>query len=89
MAEPIDPLWSYGLSAVGLTVQYLAMKAPMSAWIVGFISQFPWLVYAVVSNQWGFFISSTLYAAVYAYNFWVMRKKRREVVGVVGELSPV
>lgn len=53
MAEPIDPLWSYALSAVGLTVQYLAMKAPRWAWIIGFISQFPWLVYAVVSNQWG------------------------------------
>lgn len=88
MAEPIDPLWSYALSAVGLTVQYLAMKAPRWAWIVGFISQFPWLWYAVVSNQWGFFISSTLYAAVYAYNYMVMRKKGRETADAVGELSP-
>lgn len=80
MTEQIDPLWSYGLSAVGLTVQYLAMKAPKWAWIVGFISQFPWLVYAVVSNQWGFFISSTLYAAVYAYNYVVMCKQERKKV---------
>jgi hypothetical protein len=84
----INPVWSYVLSAMGLTVQFLAgnKRWHNAAWILGFVSQFPWLVYAVISDQWGFFISSTCYALVYAYNFymlhresgWFVRKPTRE-----------
>jgi hypothetical protein len=38
------------------------------------VSQIPWLVYAVVSDQWGFFVSSTLYGAVYIRH-WVKLHK--------------
>lgn len=70
----MNPYWSWGLSAVGLTVQYLAAKSPKWAWSVGTVSQIPWLVYAVVSDQWGFFVSSTLYGAVYIRH-WVKLHK--------------
>lgn len=72
----IDPMWSWALSAMGLTVQFLAGRSKWhnAAWILGFVSQFPWLWYAVVSDQWGFFISSTCYALVYVYNFYVLHR---------------
>lgn len=68
--------WSWSLSAVGVTVQILAGKAPRWAWILGFWSQVPWCVYAVTTDQWGFLPSSLTYAAVYAYHWRNVRRAR-------------
>lgn len=71
------PAWSVGLSVLGIVVQILAGPKPRWAWIVGMASQVPWWVYAVVSNQVGFFVSSTIYFVVYAVHYWRLRRKER------------
>jgi hypothetical protein len=68
------PAWSIGLSVLGIIVQILAGPRPKWAWIVGMASQVPWWVYAVVSNQWGFFVSSTIYFVVYAVHHVRLRR---------------
>jgi len=68
--------WSWGLSILGITTQILAGRAPRWAWIVGFWSQVPWCVYAVVTKQWGFLPSSISYAAVYAFHWRTVRRER-------------
>jgi hypothetical protein len=68
------PAWSIGLSVLGIIVQILAGPKPKWAWIVGMASQVPWWVYAVVSNQWGFFVSSTIYFVVYAVHHVRLRR---------------
>jgi hypothetical protein len=84
------PAWSFGLSALGIVVQILAGPKPKWAWIVGMASQVPWWVYAVVSNQWGFFVSSTIYFIVYAVHYWRLRHKERvqEVLPPVITIEP-
>lgn len=71
------PAWSIGLSVLGIIVQILAGPKPKWAWVVGMVSQIPWWIYAVVSDQWGFFASSTIYFAVYAVHYWRLRRKER------------
>lgn len=69
-------LWSWTLSAMGVTVQILAGTAPRWAWILGFWSQVPWCVFAAVTDQWGFLPSSLIYAAVYVFHWRAERRKR-------------
>lgn len=80
------PAWSIGLSVLGIIVQILAGPKPKWAWIVGMASQVPWWVYAVVSNQWGFFVSSTIYFVVYAVHHM---RERRKVTQAVEKTSPM
>lgn len=69
-------LWSWALSVVGVTVQVLARTAPRWAWVLGFWSQVPWCVFAVVTDQWGFLPSSLTYAAVYLFHWRAVRRER-------------
>lgn len=81
--------WSVGLSVLGATVQLLAGPKPKWAWILGMISQVPWWIYAVASNQWGFFVSSTVYFAIYARHHIVLRRKERRLTAVADGEAPL
>jgi hypothetical protein len=82
------PAWSIGLSVLGIIVQALAGPRPKWAWIVGMASQVPWWVYAVVSDQWGFFVSSTIYFVIYAVHHMHLRRSGAKIGQVVEETPP-
>lgn len=68
----MSPWWSYGLAAVGIAGLLLAGSPDrvrrQAGWIVGFLAQGLWIVYAVVSDQPGFIATALAYGAVYFRN---------------------
>lgn len=71
--------WSLVLAAVGVFGLYLAGRKVWWAWFVGTAAQGLWIVYAVVTEQYGFIISALAYGWVYSLNGvkWV-RERRTE-----------
>ena len=62
-------IWSLILAAVGLAGLYLAGKKNYWGWGIGLAAQLLWIVYAVVSEQYGFILSALAYGFVYGKNF--------------------
>ena len=66
--------WSWGLTAIGVFGLYLAGKKFAFGWAVGIVAQLLWFAYAIVTEQWGFLVSSFAYGFVYIKNFRSWRK---------------
>ncbi|MEU6362239.1 hypothetical protein [Streptomyces albidoflavus] len=70
----MNPLWSYLLTAVGVTGLLLAGRMKRTGWLVGLGAQFLWAAYAAATQQYGFLISSFIYGYVYATNYLTWRR---------------
>ena len=68
-------IWSFALAALGILGLYLAGRKNAWGWALGLAVQFPWAVYAVITEQYGFIVSSVAYGWVYAKNFIAWRKE--------------
>jgi hypothetical protein len=68
-------LWSWALAAVGLLGIHLAGRKQAVGWLVGVAAQGLWLVYAVVTSQWGFLVTAVAYAAMYGKNWLAWRRE--------------
>lgn len=64
----MNEVWSWVLTAVGLTCFFLAGRKVWWAWYVGIAGQALWLTYSLVTAQWGFLAGVVAYTAVYAKN---------------------
>lgn len=62
--------WSWVLASVGVIGLLLAGSRLKIGWAIGFGSQFLWIIYALVTHQWGFLFSAVAYDYVYARNWW-------------------
>lgn len=58
--------WSFVLGAVGIVGLAVAAHRPRIGWRINIAAQVLWLVYAVVTRQWGFLPMSVAYAVMYA-----------------------
>lgn len=72
-------LWSWVLTAVGVTGLYLAGKRVWWAWFVGLGAQVLWLAYALTTAQYGFVVSAFAYGWVYARNGRLWMRESRSV----------
>ena len=70
-------LWSWILTAVGVTGLYLAGKKFWWAWYVGLGAQVLWLAYAISTEQYGFIVSAFAYGAVYLKNGLEWQRARK------------
>ncbi len=57
--------WSFVLGAVGIVGLAVAAHRPRIGWRINIGAQALWLVYAVVTRQWGFLPMSVAYAVMY------------------------
>lgn len=64
-------LWSYVLGAIGILGIYLAGKRNLWGWAIGLGAQGLWLIYAIVTAQYGFIFTAVAYAAIYGRNWWL------------------
>jgi len=64
----VNQWWSYALAAVGIAGIWLAGKKDWRGWALGAAAQVLWIIYAVVTQQWGFIASAIAYGAVYLTN---------------------
>jgi hypothetical protein len=67
-------IWSLALAAVGVLGLYLSGKKNYWGWGIGLGAQVLWIVYAIVTQQWGFILSALAYGWVYGKNFLSWRK---------------
>lgn len=64
-------MWSFVLAAVGILGLVLAGRKLSIGWAVGLLAQVLWIVFALVTHQWGFIISALAYGFVYARNWYL------------------
>ena len=62
--------WSWVLTLVGVTCFFLAGRKVWWAWYVGLAGQITWLLYSLITEQWGFLVGVVLYTFVYTGNAW-------------------
>lgn len=72
--------WSISLAAVGILGIYLAGRQNLWGWAVGVGAQLLWIVYAIVTGQWGFILSALAYGWVYGLNWWKWARARRSIL---------
>lgn len=70
-------LWSYSLAAVGILGIWLAGRKSLWGWAVGVAAQALWIMYALVTGQYGFIVSALAYAAIYGRNWWKWAAERQ------------
>lgn len=69
--------WSWLLMIVGVSGLYLAGSKRKIGWVIGILVQALWIVYAIVSKQWGFIASALVYGAVNVRNWQRWRREER------------
>ncbi len=63
------------LAAAGITGLWLSGSRRKVGWLIGFLVQPVWLVYAVVTEAWGFVATAVAYGWVYARNYLAWRRE--------------
>lgn len=69
-------IWSVALAAVGILGIYLAGRKNLWGWAIGCGAQVLWIVYAIVTAQYGFILSALAYALVYGRNWYRWRQEQ-------------
>jgi hypothetical protein len=70
-------IWSFALSSVGIVGLLLAGSKRKVGWLIGFFVQPLWIVFAIVTGQYGFILNAVIYAVVYARNWLRWRLDQR------------
>lgn len=73
-------IWSVALAGVGILGIYLAGSKNLFGWLVSFAAQGAWVIFALVTGQYGFILSALAYGWVYGRNFLRWRRERAETV---------
>lgn len=71
--------WSIILAAGGIFGIYLAGKKNNLGWLLGLMMQLLWIVYALVTKQYGFILSAIAYSLIYGKNFLSWKKEEKEI----------
>jgi uncharacterized Tic20 family protein len=68
--------WSISLSLIGIIGLFIAGKKSKWGWFIGMGAQFIWVIFAIVTNQYGFILSAIAYGTVNWINFDRWRKDK-------------
>jgi hypothetical protein len=71
-------VWSIVLAGVGILGLYLAGSRNLWGWLVSFGAQALWIIFAIVSKQYGFILSALAYGWVYGRNYLKWRREQEE-----------
>ena len=74
----IDWWWSYALTIIGVSGVFLAGRKDWRGWAVGILSEIIWIIYAIVTMQYGFIFGALAYGAVFTKNLidWINQSKK-------------
>lgn len=81
-------IWSFVLAAVGIAGIYLAGKKSKWGWGLGLAAQVLWLIFAVVTAQYGFILTAVAYGAVYGKNLYQWHREDSHNVEPTSEPDP-
>lgn len=68
-------IWSITLAAIGILGIYISGKKNYWGWGIGLAAQVLWIIFAIVTQQWGFILSALAYGWVYGKNFLSWRSE--------------
>lgn len=63
-----EQLWSWVLSCIGVTGLLLVGRKHWWAWCITALNEVLWIVYALVTRQYGFIFGAIAYISVHAHN---------------------
>lgn len=72
-------VWSIVLAAIGIVGMHIAGKKSQWGWFIGLSAQVLWIIFAIVTLQYGFILSALAYGTVYARNWWKWRVEKRSI----------
>jgi len=70
MSNGLETALPWLMSALTILLTVLAGNKHRSSWIVGIISQSIWVVWIILTGEWGFAPMSAFLIALYARNHW-------------------
>jgi nicotinamide riboside transporter PnuC len=73
-------LWSWVLAAIGVTGIFFVGKKVIWAWLILLVNECIWIAYALTTDQYGFIVMATAYAAVYIKSYIAWRKEAEKGV---------
>lgn len=70
-------IWSFILSGIAVLSLYLTGKKNPIGWLVGLFNSALWVVYAIVSEQYGFMLSTVFFVIVQikSYREWTQNSE--------------
>lgn len=73
-------IWSFVLTGLGVLTFWLAGRKIWWTWRLGLLNQALWLVYSLVTQQWGFLLGCVFYSAVYWDNNrrWIAERRAQD-----------
>jgi len=71
-------VWSFLLSAIGVTGLFIAGRKNYWGWALNLGAQLLWAIFAIATAQYGFLLSAGAYGWVYWTNFAKWRKEHRD-----------
>jgi nicotinamide riboside transporter PnuC len=80
----LNLVWSVGLAVIGIVGIWLAGRRNLWGWAIGLAAQVLWIVFALVTGQYGFIFSALAYGFVYARNWLRWRRDRDEHSAAAG-----
>lgn len=72
-------MWSYLLATVGVAGIFLVGRKTIWGWIVLFVNECLWIVYALTTRQYGFIIGAIAYGFVYVKSYIGWRKDEVQI----------
>ena len=67
-------LWSFILAGLGIAQITLTGKKKRIGWLVGLLTSCIWMVFAIVTQQYGFAISSVIFGYIHIKNWLAWSK---------------
>ena len=72
----MNEYWSWVLGFIGIVGFILAGRKVWWSWYINIAAQIVWFAYAIVTEQYGFLITSILYAVVFTRNAYFWTRER-------------
>lgn len=66
--------WSWILAALGVTTMFFVGRNKWWAWSIGIFTELLWIIYSIITEQYGFIVASLAYIIVYFRNTISWRK---------------
>jgi hypothetical protein len=79
--QVVGLVWSIALSVIGLGGLYLVGNKSQVGFVIGLSVQVLWIIFALVTYQWGFILSALGYGAMNLRNLlkWRAEKRKAEI----------
>ena len=61
--------WSWILVAIGVTGIFFVGRKTIWGWLILCVNECLWIVYAVMTDQYGFIVGAIIYGIVYVKSF--------------------